>query len=466
MRRSSRTNSRMRSRRNRPTIAIVGLGYVGLTTAVAFASRGLKVAGYDVDAAKVDRINGGDPGFREPGVDSLLRGALKKGFSARTEVGPADFYFITVGTPSLQDGSIDLSYLKEASRTIGSAMRQRSGYQVVVVKSTVTPGTTETIVGPEIESNSGLQWGKGFGLAMNPEFLKEGAAVKDTLEPDRIVIGEADKRSGDLLWKLFKTFYGKRMPQTLRTMPVNAELIKYANNAFLAAKVSYINMVANLCEKLPGADVEVVAKGIGMDSRIGGAFLKAGPGWGGSCFPKDLKNFRATFSSQGLEAPMIDATVEVNENQPRMVIRAAEELLGGLEGKRVAVLGLAFKAETDDIRESVSVKIIEMLLNHGANVTTYDPAAMGNARKVLGDKVTFVPSAIDALKGADCCVVATDWAEFGKLRVKDFLSNMMHPAIVDTRRIYDRAGFGSTKYVAVGLGRPVKPRAKAPQLVG
>ena len=455
----------MRSRASRLTIAIVGLGYVGLTTAVAFASRGLKVDGYDVDAAKVDRINGGDPGFHEPGVDGLLRAALRKGFSARTEVGPADFYFITVGTPSLQDGSIDLSYVKEASHTIGSAMRQGNGYQVVVVKSTVTPGTTETIVRPVIESDSGLRWGEGFGLAMNPEFLKEGTAVRDTLEPDRIVVGEADKRSGDLLWKMYKKFYEKGMPQTLRTTPVNAELIKYANNAFLAAKVSYINMVANLCEKLPGADVEVVAKGIGMDSRIGGAFLKAGPGWGGSCFPKDLKNFRATFASLGLKAPMVDATIEVNENQPKTVVRAAEELLGGLEGERVAVLGLAFKAETDDIRESVSIKIIDMILNHGAHVSTYDPAAMGTARKVLGDRVTFASSAIEALKGADCCIVATDWAEFRKLRAKDFVSNMNHPAVVDTRRIYDHADFGSTRYVAIGLGKPVKPEAKAPRVV-
>ena len=395
------------------------MGYVGLTTAAAFSSRGLNVTGYDVDVGKVERFNKGDPIIHEPGLKAMLKAALKNGFRTGTGLEPADVYFITVATPSLADGSIDLSFVKEAALSVGSAAGRGKRYQLVVVKSTVTPGTTEGVVKPLVESASGRRLGDGIGLAMNPEFLKEGSAVQDTLEPDRLIIGGADVKSKDTLLRLYKRFYGSRMPRVLRTTPVNAELIKYANNAFLAMKVSYVNMIANLCGKLPGADVEVVAQGIGMDARIGEKFLRAGPGWGGSCWGKDLKNFRTIFAANEVDAPLIDATLKVNNDKPGLVVRAAEELAGGLVGKRVAVLGLAFKADTDDIRESVSLKIIGLLLSKGAEVSAFDPAALENARKVLGERVLFAPSAIDALKGTDCCIIATEWDEFRKLRARD-----------------------------------------------
>jgi len=437
-------------------ISVIGLGYVGLTTAAALASRGYRVMGYDVDKQKVDRINRGEPTFYEPGLSSLLRKALRKGFRADTVLHESEVYFITVGTPSLKDGSVDLSYVKAAAESIAKALGGSFPYSLVVVKSTVPPGTTERVVKAIIERESGRSFGQGLGLVANPEFLREGSAVKDALFPDRLIVGELDKRSGDFLLELYRGLYGKRMPKVLRTTPVNAELIKYATNAFLAMKVSYINTIARLCERIEGADVSVVAEGLGMDARISRHFLRAGAGFGGSCLPKDLRGLIKIFDDHGLDAQLLKATLEVNEGQPMRLVEMAEEVLGDLNDKRIAVLGLSFKPNTDDMREAVSKRIILSLLEKGAYVAAYDPMALERAKEEfnpLGGRLSFASSPLEAIKGADCAMIVTEWEEFKGLKPRDFASLMRVPFVIDGRRIYDPKEFKGVKLLAVGLGK-------------
>ena len=436
---------------------MIGLGYVGLSLAVCLANKGFRVTGYDIDANKVERINSGEPPFYEPGLEGLLRRSLKKGFRAFTEMTPSHINFITVGTPQDNNG-VDLNQVESASGELGASLAGMDGYSLVVVKSTVPPGTTEGPVKEAIELASGKKCGREIGLVMNPEFLREGSAVEDTLRPDRIIIGEYDKKSGDALLSLYRRLYGKKIPGLLRTSIVNAELIKYANNAFLATKVSFINMIADLCQKIPGANVDVIAEGIGMDRRIGKDFLRAGPGWSGSCLPKDTKALRSIFLKEGVESPVLDGVMQMNEIQPRKVLDAVEDLLGDLKGKRVAVLGLSFKPNTDDVRDSISIRIIKDLLERGAVVSAYDPVAVENARRSLGmrdgasSNVLFATSLNDALDEADCCVILTEWDEFRKLRQEDF-SGMKNKLIVDTRRILRQSAFRQIKLVSIGIGQ-------------
>jgi len=333
-------------------------------------------------------------------------------------------------------------------------LRVKDEYHLVVLRSTVVPGTTENVVKPIVEVRSGKRCGEGWGLCFNPEFLSEGSAVEDTFNPDRIVIGECDERSGDVLESLYKEFYAEKMPPLLRTSPVNAELIKYANNAFLAMKVSFINTIANICERIPGADVTVVAKGIGLDKRIGSLFLNAGLGYGGSCLPKDLRALIQHSRSLGYEPKLLEAVKEVNDGQPRRAIELCKELVGELRGRRVAVLGLAFKPNTDDMRDAVSIKIVKRLLEEGARVVVYDPRAVENAKKVFGSSVEYATSVEECLRGSECAIVVTEWEEFRRLRPEDFLRLMKEPVVVDGRRIYDAELFSSRlRFAAVGFGK-------------
>ena len=439
-------------------ISIFGLGYVGLTLGACLASRGFEVTGVDVDKNRVEVVNRGEPPFYEPGLSELLRETLEKGlFRATTDAHEAvlasDISFICVGTPSAPDGSADLRYVEEAARAIGKALKGKEKWHLVAVRSTVPPGTTGGLVKRALEEESGKRAGEGFGLCANPEFTKEGSAVNDTFNPDRIVIGELDERSGSTLESLYREFHGGNPPPTVRTSLVNAELIKYASNAFLATKVSFINEIANIAQRVPGADVEVIAKGIGFDKRIGPLFLRAGLGFGGSCFPKDLRALIRFSESVNYEPKILKAVLEVNERQPYRAIELAKALAGPLEGKRVAVLGLAFKPNTDDIREAVSLKIVKALLSEGARVAVYDPKAMPNARKVLGGSVEYAASAEECLKGANCAIIATEWDEFKRLKPEDFAKLMRTPAVVDGRRVYDPKEFaGKISFAAIGLG--------------
>jgi len=359
---------------------------------------------------------------------------------------------ISVSTPSQPDGSIDLRFIESSAREIGEALAKKDLYHLVVVKSTVVPGTTENMIKPNIEKSSGKRCGVDFGLCMNPEFLREGSAIYDTLHPDRVIIGEYDEKSGDVLDSLYRDFLGEEMPPMIRTNLTNAELIKYANNAFLATKISFINTVANICKKIPGSDVTVIAEGMGLDKRINSLFLNAGLGYGGSCFPKDVKALIAFSKSLGYNPVLFNAIEDVNNVQPYQAIKLAKKLIGDLAGKRVAVLGMAFKPNTDDMREAVSIKVINKLLEEGASVVAYDPKAVISARYIFGDKIEYANSSIECLEDAECCIVVTEWEEFKQLEPEAFIKHMKNPLVIDGRRIYNPQKFSrKLKFAAIGL---------------
>ncbi|MEM3102591.1 MAG: UDP-glucose/GDP-mannose dehydrogenase family protein [Candidatus Caldarchaeum sp.] len=438
-------------------ISFVGLGYVGLTTAVCLAAKGFKVVGIDLDQSKIDLINGGKAPFKEPGLDKLLPRVLRKGsFRCSTnysEIAGTDLTFITVGTPSGHDGSIDLTYVMNASKAIGEVLSAKPRPHTVVVKSTVVPGTTRNLVRRGLEQTSGKIVGDGLNLCVNPEFLREGSAVKDMFKPDRIVVGDDWGSGGRVLLRLYRKFYGGKLAPVLRTNTVNAEMIKYASNVFLAARISLVNEVANMCQQTPGADVSVVAKGVGMDRRIGPHFLNAGLGYGGSCFPKDVKALIAYAKSLGQPAEVLEAVERVNNNQPYRAVELAEKILGSLAGRRAALLGLAFKPNTDDVREAVSLKIIDRLLAAGCSVVVYDPAAVENVRRIYGERVDYAKSAVECIDKAHFCIVATEWDEFRRLEPNDFIKRMKHPIVIDGRRVFDPKLFSKALvYSGIGLG--------------
>jgi UDPglucose 6-dehydrogenase len=436
--------------------SIIGLGYVGLTMAVCLGDRGIRTTAVDVDKFKLGQLKRGVVPFYEPELEEMLTKALVTksvvlSNSIEEAVRKSEVSFITVGTPTDSDGTINLNQIRAASTSLGLVLKTLSRYHLVVVRSTVTPGTTEQVVKPLLETLSCKSCGPDFGLCANPEFLAEGSAVHGTLNPDRILIGECDKEAGDSLEGFYAQFHGGRMPSLLRTTPVNSELIKYTNNAFLATKVSFINSIASLCKRVRGADIDVIAEGIGLDPRIGASFLKAGLGWGGSCFPKDIKALLTFAKGLGVQLPIIDAAVAVNESQPSRAVQLAVTLVGSLKGRRVAVLGAAFKPNTDDTREASALRVIDGLLSAGAEVIVYDPRAMQKVQSILGNRVLYAESSIQCIRGADCCIIATEWEEFKELKPKDFLENMRLPAIVDGRRMLDSTQFKTkVKYVAIG----------------
>jgi len=444
----------------KPKISVIGAGYVGLCTAVGFASKGYNVVACDVDEEKIAKINKGVPPFHEPGLQEKLSESIQKG-NLKGVVGQTDqviqetdLTFIAVGTPSKSDGSIDLKYIESAVINIGKALSQKDAYHVTIIKSTVVPGTTQNIVKSKLEKESKKKCGTDFGLCINPEFLRQGSAFEDTLNADRVVIGSYDKRSGDTLERLYKAFYSFHMPLIIRTTLSTAELIKYASNAMLATKISFINTIANICEKIPGADVKVVAKAMGLDKRIGPLFLDAGLGYGGSCFPKDIKALIVCSKSLGYDPELLDSVEAVNKTQPLKAVDFCKEQLGCLEGKKIAILGLAFKPDTDDMREARVIPIINQLLKEGAHVVAYDPVAMPIAKTIFLSKIQFATSALRCIKDADGCIVVTEWDEFKKLTPEDFTKNMRHPILIDGRRIYNPEIFGTKlQFTALGLGK-------------
>ena len=439
------------------SISIFGMGSVGLSQAVCLASRGYNVIGVDTVEEKVEAINRYQSYIFEPGLDHLLRESIDRGFlhatlDYRKAILDTDVTFIAVGTPSMEDGRLNLQYIKRSAETIADILKIKESFHLVVVKSTVTPGTTERIIKPIIENGSGKRCGSRWGLCVNPEFLREGSAIKDTLEPDRIIIGESDKNSGDMLNSLYGDLYDPHLPPVIRTNWTTAELIKYTNNAFLATKVSFINSIANLCQKISGADVNVIADGIGVDKRIGRLFLNAGLGWGGSCFPKDLRELTAYAQSIGVELPIVEAASRVNRGQPLQGVNLARKLLGDLRGKRFSILGLSFKPDTDDLREAPSIKIIQALINAGAKVVAHDPKALNNARRIFGDLIEYEENVLACLRDSDCCILVTEWDEYRSISADDFRNNMHRPVVIDGRRIYDPVKFVSIDLTLVGLG--------------
>jgi UDPglucose 6-dehydrogenase len=439
-------------------ISIIGLGYVGLCTAIGFTSKGYNVTAVDVDTKKVTTINKAIPPFYEPKLQDLLQKArknnrLKAILDPEEAVINSDITFITVGTPSNFDGSIDLDQIKSSAIEIGRSLTKKDDYHLIAVKSTVVPGTTEKIVKNLIEKHSEKNCNFDFGLCMNPEFLREGSAVDDAQYPDRIVIGEYNKKSGDMLCDLYSQLHEKESVPILRTNLATAELIKYANNAFLATKISYINTIANICEKVAGADVTKVAQAIGLDQRINPRFLQAGLGYGGSCFPKDVKALISFSINNGYSPKLLQSTHEVNEMQANNVIKLIKKHFKELKDKKVAILGLAFKPDTNDMREARSIPIIENLLKEGVSITVYDPVAVPTAQSIFKTKINYAPSAIDCLKNAECCIIVTEWDEFKKLKPEYFERNMKKPILIDGRRIYDPNEYNKKLiFEAIGLG--------------
>ncbi len=396
-------------------ITVVGVGYVGLTTGVAFAELGNNVRLIDIDKEKIEKIRKGIAPIYEEGLQEMLQRNMDRIKATTTYNEIDDIVFVCVGTPSLPDGSINLSYVKEAVENAARNMEEG----IIVIKSTVFPGTTEKILRPIAEKYSNK-----ISLAMNPEFLREGKALHDFMHPDRIVIGARDEKTAEMLKELYKPIDAP----ILVTNPTVAELIKYASNAFLATKISFANEIGNLA-KLLGIDVYEVMKGVAMDHRISPYFLNAGIGFGGSCFPKDLKALRAGAKKFGYDMRLIDAVLKINEEQPLRLLKILEKYVE-LEGSIIAILGLAFKANTDDVRESRAIPIIKELLKRGAKIKAYDPMAMENMKKIFPE-IEYCNSIEKAIENADACLILTDWKEFEEIN----FDAMKRKIVIEGRRI-------------------------------
>ena len=453
-------------------ISIIGLGYVGLCTAVSFAERGLRVYGIEIDEAKRKKISSGVAPLHEPGLEPMLRSTLKSGFFSCSRdfdkaIKSSEITFLTVGTPSRATGAIDLQYIESAAMEVGHCLATKQSYHVVVVKSTVTPGTTEGVVRAILEEESGRKCGEDFGLCVNPEFLREGSAIDDTMNPDAVVIGSADQRATQSLIKLYERFYAK-LPPTIVTTISSGEFVKYSVNTFRANQLSFLNTLANLCEKTSGADVVEVVRGLSTVTKIDPRYLRAGFGFGGSCLPKDLRALTARAKELDVDSSLLEASAHVNEKQPLHAVEMSRQLIGEIRGKRIAVLGLAFKAETDDVRESVAIKVANALADAGASVVAYDPQAMQNAREFLRPGIALAKDSHSCLLKADCCVIATEWNEFRKIEPKVFVSLMRTPAIVDGKRIFDGTKFKSAGIKLSSLGRngPAEHEIQDPIVVG
>jgi len=415
-------------------ISVVGGGYVGLVTGTCFAELGHDVTLVEIDPEKVRAINNGKPPIFENGLENLLKQNFGKRIHASTgyeSVTSAEIVFISVGTPPKPNGSANLSYIEAASISIGNALKANPAYCVVVVKSTVPPGTTEKIVWPAILKASG-KTEKDIGFAMNPEFLREGRAVEDFLHPDRIVIGSSNSRAGERVAEVYR----KVRAPIIRTGITAAEMIKYTSNAFLATKISFSNEIGNICKNL-GIDVYEVMKGVGFDPRIGPLFLNAGAGFGGSCFPKDVSALVSLAKETGEKPVLLESVLKINEQQPHRMITLLKKRVGSLKGKRIAVLGLAFKDNTDDIRDSRAIPVIQDLIQEGALVIAYDPLAVPNVQKILPG-IEYGSSAAEALHGADACLVMTEWPEFSRLDAE--FEQMKTPVIIEGRKILSRNG--------------------------
>jgi UDPglucose 6-dehydrogenase len=442
-------------------VSIVGTGYVGLVSGVCLAEKGHDVVCVDVDADKVARIRSGLPPIFEHGLEELLRKNLGRRFSASEDLRGAtlqsDLTLIAVGTPF--DGArIDLRFVTQVATELGTILRDKGGYHVVVVKSTVVPGTTDTVVRSLLEQASGKRAGADFGVGMNPEFLTEGQAVADFMQPDRIVLGGIDRRTLDEMDALYAGF--PEVPR-IRTNPRTAEMIKYASNAMLATAISFANEIATLCSTLGGVDVVDVMEGVHASSYLSPttgtvekarapitSFLQAGCGFGGSCLPKDVKALITHGEERGAPMPLLRAVMAVNEGRPREVMRTLQKHFASVEGLRVGVLGLAFKPDTSDVRESPAFPIIRALRAANAQVKAWDPVAMAEARRVLGDEIAYAGSLPECVQGVDAVVLVTRWKEFEAVPA---LLNAMSspPLLVDGRRQLDKHSVA--RYTGIGL---------------
>jgi UDPglucose 6-dehydrogenase len=453
-------------------IAIIGTGYVGLTTGVCLAASGHNVTCVDVMSQRVDAINGGTSPFYEPGLSQTLADTLASGHLRATTdldqaVAESEVTLITVGTPQVND-DIDLSFVVQAARQVGAALRKANGYHVVAVKSTVVPGTTDTLVRSTLEESSGMKAGE-FGLCMNPEFLREGSALEDFNHPDRIVIGQWDERAGQALAKIYESFECPKIFTRLR----NAEMVKYASNSLLATLISFSNQIAALCEVTPGTDVEVVMEGVHLDRRLSGvngerispgilSFLRAGCGFGGSCLPKDVNALRAFSRQRGVVPELLDSVIAINSERSEQLIKLAETALGSWEGSTVAVLGLAFKPGTDDVRESPALGVISRLQARGAVVRIYDPMFSSQlAGLPIGEATLLCSNLQEAVAGTDATFIITGWPEFAEADWNALTRLMKQQVVVDGRNLLRHVSWPDTaSYLTIGQMPTIKTKGK------
>lgn len=436
-------------------ISVIGTGYVGLVTGACFAEFGLNVACVDVDEEKIAKLNQGKVPIYEPGLDSLVEKNLSQGrLSFTTDVKKAVerslVIFIAVGTPSCDDGSANLVYIDEVARSIAENM---DGYKVIATKSTVPVGTGRRIK-RIIEENQKER--VKFSIVANPEFLREGNAIEDFIRPDRLVIGTEDSEAIAIMKDLYSPLYFIEIPFVITDIE-SAELIKYASNSFLALKISFINEMALLCEKM-GADVHHVVKGMGLDQRIGPKFLHPGPGYGGSCFPKDTKALTQLAIKHGIELKIINSVIDVNERQKMLMVNKIKEAVGDPKGKTLGVLGLSFKPDTDDMREAPAITIIRALQAEGAKIKAFDPVAMDNSKRFLQD-LHYCNDTYEVAEGSDALVFMTEWNQFRKLDLPRIKSLLSSPIIIDLKNIYEpevmnKLGFS---YFCVGRGKNTMP---------
>jgi len=428
-------------------IAVIGVGYVGLVTGTCLAELGNEVVAIDIDKNRVEGLNNGIMPIYEKGLEELVRENSKQGrlfFTTDTAkaIKQAEIVFIAVGTPPMPDGSVNLEYVKSAAETIGKNM---NGYKVIINKSTVPIGTGDSVTKIIQEFYKGE-----FDVVSNPEFLREGTAVYDFMNPDRIVVGTVSPKAEKILVELYKNFETENL---IFTDVKTAEMIKYASNAFLATEISFINSIANLCERL-GADVEKVAAGMMLDKRIGTkAFLHAGVGYGGSCFPKDVKGLIQIAQENGVRFGILEEVEETNSAQKQSLLTKIQQLLGqDLHDKNITIWGLAFKPHTDDVREAPALVVIRQLIDRGANVKVFDPIAQEAGKKVLGDTVKYESGLTGSVEKSDCLVIVTEWPEFKTVDLKKIKSAMKSPNVVDGRNVFDvkemkKEGF---EYISVG----------------
>ncbi len=448
-------------------ISVIGSGYVGLVAATCLAELGHNVVCVDSDLTKIAALNAGETLIHEDYLQELLsrhRGVrLSFSTSIHEAARHARVIFIAVGTPSSDDGSVDLSYVESVARSLAESI---DGYKVVVEKSTVPVYTSDWI--QNALAHKGRKDAE-FDVVSNPEFLREGTAVTDFLYPDRIVVGTSTDRAAEIMREVYSSLidgsYAQQAsavprPERARSLPMyietsqrSAELIKHASNAFLALKISFINAVANFCESV-GADIEEVCSGIGSDSRIGPDFLRAGIGYGGSCFPKDVAAFRAVTREFGYEFALLDEIKRINEEQRARFIRKVRGALRTLKNKKLAVLGLAFKDGTDDVRESPAIKVIDMLLEEKSRIVAFDPAAMERARQILGEKISYASDAYAAAEGADALLILTEWKEFANLDLPRIKRLLRSPIVLDGRNLFDRSEMAAAGLTYHSIGRP------------
>lgn len=435
------------------TISVIGIGKLGLCTAACLARKGYPVIGVDINPDTIQAVNKGESPIYEPGLAKLIKKS-KQYLSATNDYGHAiansEVTIIIVPTPSEEGGGFSTKYVETAVKEIAASLKHKDNFHVVVLTSTVLPGATDSVIKPLLENISGKRCGIDFGLCYNPEFIALGSVIRDFTNPDVVLIGESDPRSGELLSEIYQKVCDNH-PPIVRTTLYNAELAKISLNAYVTMKISFANTLAELCERIPDGDADVVSQMLGFDSRIGSKYLAGAIAYGGPCFPRDNKAFTSFAVKVGCRARLAEATDEINNYQNERVVNLIKYKLGEVRGKSIAILGLTYKPNTDVIEESASIEITQALVREGARVAVYDPAGMENARGVLGSSIKYASSMEECLRDAELCILATPWKDFGKLKAEDFTKSMKQPVLLDCWRFFDRAELsGKLDYIAIG----------------